>query len=128
MRPSRSPGGSHVKGLVPFVHVSDVVRSIAFYELLGFHVRETYEHDGELDWAALESHDAHLMLARATAPINAHEQAIFFYLYSDDLAALRDHLLANGVAAGEIVDGRPGPEQEMGLADPDGYCLMIAQV
>jgi hypothetical protein len=32
-----------------------------------------------------------------------------------------------GVAVGEIVDGSPGPAQEMGLADPDGYCLMIAQ-
>jgi hypothetical protein len=37
-------------------------------------------------------------------------------------------MLANGVDAGEIVDGTPGPRQEMRVDDPDGYCLMIAQI
>ena len=116
-----------VNELIPFVHVADVGRSIAFYELLGFAVKDTYEHDHRLDWAALESDHARLMLARASQAIDLHQQAVLFYLYSDDLAALRDHLLAHGVAVGEIVDGSPGPEQEMGLSDPDGYCLMVAQ-
>ncbi len=31
-------------------------------------------------------------------------------------------------AAGEIVDGSPGPRQEMQVADPDGYVLMVAQI
>jgi catechol 2,3-dioxygenase-like lactoylglutathione lyase family enzyme len=115
-----------VSDLIPFVHVSDVARSIAFYGLLGFEVRDTYEHEGRLDWAALTSGDAQLMLAYADAPIDPRSQAVLFYLYADDLDGLRDHLLANGVVAGEIADGSPGPEREMRLADPDGYCLMIA--
>jgi hypothetical protein len=36
-------------------------------------------------------------------------------------------LVANGVEAGEIHDGSPGPEREMRVTDPDGWCLMIAQ-
>ena len=119
--------GDRVGNLIPFVHVADVARSIAFYELLGFEVRDTYAYEGRLDWAALESGDAQLMLARASAPIDCRVQAVLFYLYSDDLSALRDRLLAEGVTVGEIVDGSPGPEQEMRLADPDGWCLMIAQ-
>jgi catechol 2,3-dioxygenase-like lactoylglutathione lyase family enzyme len=118
-----------VSELIPFVHVADVQRSIAFYKLLGFGVADTYEHDGRLDWAALVSEDAQLMLARADSPIDRNEQAVLFYLYADDLDGLdglRDHLIAQGVRVGEIVDGRPGPEREMALADPDGYCLMIA--
>jgi hypothetical protein len=74
-----------VRDLIPFVHVSDVGRSIAFYELLGFEPKGTQECDGRLD-----------------------------------LAALRDRLLAAGVAVGEIRDGSPGPARELGLADPDG--------
>jgi predicted lactoylglutathione lyase len=35
-----------------FVHVADVQRSIGFYGKLGFRVRDTCQHDGELDWAA----------------------------------------------------------------------------
>jgi hypothetical protein len=83
---------------------------------------------GQLDWAALENGDAQIMLAHATAPIDPSQQAVLFYPYSPDLAALRDHLAANGVHAGPIRDGTPGPRQEMGLSDPDGYCLMVAQI
>jgi hypothetical protein len=48
--------------------------------------------------------------------------------YSDDLAALREQLLANGIHDGEIEDATPGPSQEMQLSDPDGYVLMVAQL
>ena len=117
-----------VQNLIPFVHVTDVQRSIDFYELLGFELKDTYEHKGELDWAALESHDAQLMLARASLPIERDKQAVLFYLYADDLAALREQLLAKAVVVGEIRDGSPGPAREMGLHDPDGWCLMVAEI
>jgi hypothetical protein len=67
-------------------------------------------------------------LAKAQAPIERARQAVLFYLYTNDLAALRDRLVADGVQVGEIRDGTPGPSKEMGLADPDGYCLMVAQI
>ena len=51
-----------------------------------------------------------------------------FYLYSEDLAALREQLLVDGIEVGEIVDGTPGPSREMRLTDPDGYVLMVAQL
>jgi hypothetical protein len=118
--------GPPVSGLVPFVHVTDVPRSVAFYRLLGFEVNDTFEHEGELVWAWLESEAARLMLARGGGPGN--DEAVLFYLYSRDLAALRDHLVANGLTPGEIVDGSPGPREEMRVTDPDGYYLMIAQI
>jgi hypothetical protein len=61
--------GDRVRNRIPFVHVADVARLIAFYELLGFERKDTDDHAGRLDWAALESGDAQLMLARASAPI-----------------------------------------------------------
>jgi hypothetical protein len=122
-----TPPEDRVGDLVPFVHVRDIARSIAYYELLGFEVRDTYRVDGKLHWAALESGRAQLMLELASEPIDPHQQAILFYLYTEDLDGLRDHLIANGVAAGPIVDGSPGPEREVRLSDPDGYCLMVAE-
>jgi hypothetical protein len=95
--------------------------------VLGFEVRETYHHQGRLDWAFLEAARGRLMLAHAHAPIDAGQQAVLFYLYARDLAGLREHLLAAGVPAGDICDGSPGPEREMRVADPDGYVLMIAE-
>jgi catechol 2,3-dioxygenase-like lactoylglutathione lyase family enzyme len=117
-----------VTRLIPFVQVADVGRSIAFYELLGFEVTGTYVHEGTLDFAALESGSAHTMLVRAAGAIDPREQKVRFYLYVEDLDALRRHLIDNGVGAGPIVDGTPGPEREMTVRDPDGYCLMIAEI
>jgi hypothetical protein len=116
-----------VNNLIPFVQVADVNESIGFYERLGFGVTDTYVHEEQLDFAALDSDAAQIMLVRAAGPIDAHQQRVRFYLYTADLDALRRHLIAAGVSAGPIVDGRPGPEREMTVLDPDGYCLMVAE-
>jgi catechol 2,3-dioxygenase-like lactoylglutathione lyase family enzyme len=124
------PGADRVSDLIPFVPVADVEDSIAFYEHLGFRVTGTHPPGGAtpLGWAWLESDDAGLMLQRTGAPIDRRTQAVVFYLYSRDLWALRQRLLAADVAVVEIVDGSPGPRAEMRVEDPDGYVLMIAQV
>jgi hypothetical protein len=106
------PETGRVDRLIPFVRVEDVERSIGFYELLGFEVADTHGNRGQLGWAALESEQAQLMIERASAPINASEQGVVFYLYSPDLPALREHLIAHDAGPGEIVDGSPGPDQE----------------
>jgi catechol 2,3-dioxygenase-like lactoylglutathione lyase family enzyme len=123
------PGWDQVSGLIPFVHVADVSVSIAFYERLGFRVTATHPTGTrEPDWASLAADEAELMLARADEPVLARAQSVLFYLYCRDLFGLRGRLIAAGIGAGEIVDGRPGPSAEMRLEDPDGYVLKIAQV
>jgi len=117
-----------VNRLVPFVHVEDVERSIAFYQHLGFTVESVYKYRERAVWAALQSDGAELMVTLDGDPIDPAGQGVLFYLYSPDLAALRGQLLAGGVEAGEIVDGSPGPREEMKLTDPDGYVLMVAQI
>lgn len=116
-----------VDDLIPFVHVADVGRSAAFYERLGFELRDTAGAEGRLDWAFLARADAKLMLARAGEPVAVAQQAVLFYLYTTDLAGLQAHLRAHGHRAGPIRDGSPGPAEEMRVDDPDGYVLMIAQ-
>ena len=123
-----APAPPVVSGLVPFVHVADVERSVAFYALLGLEVRDTFAPCGWLAWASVGNEDAALMLAHASKPVEPDRQAVLFYLYARDLAGLREHLVAHGLTPGEIVDGSPGPRQELRLIDPDGYCLMIAQI
>lgn len=117
-----------ISGLVAFVHVADMARSLAFYRLLGLRPIDSFAPDDEVVWAFLESGPAQLMVARADAPVDHRAQAVLFYLYADDLAGLRDHLVAHDVVASEIFDGTPGPKQEMRVDDPDGYVLMIAQI
>lgn len=121
------PPPHRVTGLIPFVHVEDVERSIAFYHQLGFTVASVYKYKGRPSWAALESEGAELMVSTDGDPIDPAGQGVLFYLYSPDLRALREQVLAGGIEAGEILDGTPGPRQEMRLLDPDGYVVMVAQ-
>jgi hypothetical protein len=123
-----SPPEQRVSGLVPFVHVEDVQRSIDFYYHLGFTLASVYKHRGTPIWADLQSEEAALMVTTDGDPIDPAGQGVLFYLYSHDLPALRQQLLANGIDAGEIEDGTPGPSEQMPLTDPDGYFLMIAQI
>lgn len=124
----QSPPEQRVSGLEPFVHVEDVQRSIDFYYHLGFIVESVYKYRGTAVWADLHSESAGLMVTTDGDPIDPAGQGVLFYLYSNDLAALRQQLLANGIDAGEIEDGTPGPSEQMQLTDPDGYVLMVAQI
>jgi Glyoxalase/Bleomycin resistance protein/Dioxygenase superfamily len=126
-RQAMAKRAERVRDLIPFVHVSDLPGVDRFYELLGFEVGDTYEVAGELHWASLRNGDARIMLALAGAPIDPREQAVIFYLNVEDLDGLRERLLAHDLPVGPIRDGSPGPEREIRVSDPDGYCLMIAE-
>ena len=116
-----------VSGLIPFVHVEDVQRSIDFYHHLGFELESVYKYRGTPVWAALQSNGAELMVSTDGDSIDPAGQGVLFYLYSPDLAALREQLVLAGLDAGVIEDGTPGPREQLKLTDPDGYVLMIAQ-
>lgn len=132
-------------------HVADVERSIDFYTLLGFRcdsrLSDTY---GRAYYAAMSSGQAELMLVLASGPIDASQQAVLFYMYSQDVHALRDHLLNKCIPDAGRVPGlrkpgdidRPIPsgpslfectypeymhEGELRLHDPDDYVILIGQ-
>lgn len=82
------PPDERVNRLVPFVHVEDVERSIAFYYHLGFTVASVYKYKGRPVWAALCSEGAELMVTTDGDSIDPGSQGALFYLYSRNLAAL----------------------------------------
>ena len=143
---STCPPNAAVKMLVPMAHVVDVERSIAFYEKLGFKSYNILRgHDGVAFWASIKSVLATLMFARASGPIDPGQQAILFYLYTDDLIGLRNHLIASGLhdtgkfcgqAMGGAGEGAVStityphymPKGEFRVEDPDQYTLLIGQL
>jgi catechol 2,3-dioxygenase-like lactoylglutathione lyase family enzyme len=116
-----------VKQLVPMAFVADVPRSIAFYEHLGFSVADTFTPPDATapSWAWLESGEANLMVAKASEPVVPEQQAVLFYLYTEDVAAARDSLAAAGLEPGDIATPFYAPRGEFRLVDPDGYVLMV---
>ena len=90
-----------VNRLVPFVHVADVDASLDFYALLGFVQNNTLRDPaGRAFWSLAQSGNAEIMFSRASGPIDPAQQAVLFYMYSTDVAALRRHLLAKGLHDG----------------------------
>jgi catechol 2,3-dioxygenase-like lactoylglutathione lyase family enzyme len=126
-------GHDTVVDLVPFILVSDVERSIRFYEALGFEVIKRYEPNGRLEFAGLAAtSSAKIMLARVDeVPETGPDSGApgFLYLYTSDLEALRGRLLEVGHQAGEIEPGPgPGPTRQMCVRDPDGHRHMVAEL
>ena len=114
--------------------VRDVERSAAFYKLLGFEVGNRVPHEGQMGWAWLympQASDwktgANLMLSRNDHPGPLNAPGMLFYLYVADLVALREKLLAVGLAPGSISYPFYLPKGECELRDPDGHVLMLAQ-
>lgn len=117
-----------VTGLIPMAHVQDVQRSADFYRLLGMELRGSLRDAfGGLRWADLVSDQAQLMLARSSGPIVAGDQAVLFYLYTPDLVALREQLLAKGITVSAITYPDYMPDGEIRLEDLDGYVILVGQ-
>jgi len=118
-----------VRDLVAYAHVRDVALSVDFYSLLGFEPISTAggrEEDGW--WVYLQSDRARLMLAVANEPLVAEAQGVLFYLYTDDVARLRDQLIRAGLDPSIVRHPPHMPAGEMRLHDPDGYVLLIGQL
>jgi catechol 2,3-dioxygenase-like lactoylglutathione lyase family enzyme len=114
------------QGLVPMVSVTDVERSIAFYEHLGFEVGNTFAGEGATKptWAWLQSGEARLMLSATNKPI-AGKHAVLFYVYTEDVLAARTTLIDAGLNPGTITRPFYAPRGEFELVDPDGYVIMV---
>lgn len=116
-------------GLIPMAFVADVQRSIDFYARLGLTLRNTFNNpQGKLVWAHVHCEGAELMFSFASDPVVPSQQAVLFYLYSPNLVALRDHLLAQGIKASPITYPQYMPKGEFRAEDPDGYVLLIGQI
>ncbi len=114
-----------LRGLVPMAHVADVAKSIAFYQKLGFELGNTFEQDGQLQWAWLKSGKADFMITRSSRPMNPEAQDVLFYLYAPDVAAYREQLALRGVKVSQVSYPFYAPRGEFRVQDPDGYTLMI---
>lgn len=109
----------------PMLHVADVMRSIRFYELLGFDLIDTEGPAGCPGWARVHCEGGAIMFLLAEEPFDASVQSVLLAMYTPDLPALREHLLANGVKAPPITCPGYMPSGQITLKDPDGYIVNI---
>ena len=108
----------------PMLHVAEIEKSICFYELLGFTTVDT-DRCTPLGWARMHCEGGAVMFLRAEGPVDSNHP-VMLYMYTPDLPALREQLLAAGVKVPAI--SYPGymPSGEINLRDPDGNIIPIA--
>lgn len=103
--------------------VSDVARSVAFYQQFGFQVDQYGPR-----FALLRLGEGTLGLLRTnlSSETRALRQSIHIELSTDHLDALYAELQARGIPFSEPPHDEPW-ERAMSTSDPDGYHLEIAQ-
>jgi catechol 2,3-dioxygenase-like lactoylglutathione lyase family enzyme len=123
-----------ITGLVPFLPVRNVERSVAFYQLLGFEVGKRVPREGAMGWAWLYTPEApdwrrgaNLMLSCADREGDVDSPGTLYYLYAADLVSLREKLIAADLKPGSITYPDYLPKGEFRIQDPDGHTLMLAQ-
>lgn len=114
--------------MVPMVSVSDVARSVDFYQqAFGFKVMNTYEIEGQLNWVFLQSDTVDLMLVAAEAPFGDRlHRDVILYFYPLNIEELHASLQQQGFNVGELSTTFYGMK-EFRLEDPDGYELCFGQ-
>ena len=124
---------SAVRALTPVAYVRDLDASAQFYAVLGFDTVVRGE-DGEWSWAYLRCGTVSLLLASrdgrsgdAQAEASHPSQPVQLYGQADDVAQLRERLVANGVPVEHLGYPEHAPGGEIRILDPDGQVIVLAE-
>ena len=116
------------KAVVALLKVADVDRSISFYEKLGFEVgNEPLKNDQGVKAFVWMHHGnaAQIMLTRAGQPLDSGSRHMMFYLYTNDMRAYRQKLIASGVKVGGVTRPFWSQDGEFQVEDPDGWVWIV---
>jgi hypothetical protein len=119
-----------IKSFTPYLYVTNLEESIAFYNLIGLQVtNRRYEND-ELVWLTMTSDDdkIKIMLRKVAGPIIADHQDIFFYCHTANIKLLIKTLDDNKIARGKLQRPDYMPAGQCRVEDPDGYVLLIGEL
>ncbi len=127
-----------IDALTPYVHVSDIQRSIDFYRRLGLDVANVHKDDGSVVWVFLASPGENRNEARARLMLGLREreqvagavdpQTVLFYCWSPDVQQLHAELTAAGMEPGPIEHPFYMRSGEFQVVDPDGYMVVVGQL
>ena len=124
------PESLRLQLITPSITVDDLQASIAFYcDVLGFTIKQEWEHEGELRGVALVAGTAHLMLGQddwAKGKDRAKGEALRFWFTAsrsaDEVAA---EIKARGGQLESEPDDLPWGGRAFTIVDPDGFNITI---
>ncbi|MBW9270349.1 MAG: VOC family protein [Candidatus Thiodiazotropha sp. (ex. Lucinisca nassula)] len=125
-----------LKALIPMLNVSDIGKSLSFYEnALGFTVVSDPKAVHEWRWATIRSGDTELMLSETETDIGLDQSIdpqestqwpVIFYFYPDNVRQLHQHIKNCGYVPTSLIDTIYGM-REFSIQDPDGHMLSFGE-
>ncbi len=112
--------------------VTDIDRTKAFYaEKVGFNLDHDVQPNEHMRVVQLTPHgsDCSIVFGKGMAEIDQMTPGTIkgLHLVIDDMAVVRDALIARGVDMGEIIEF-PGGMQYAGFSDPDGNLWVLQEI
>ena len=120
-----------LRSISPALTVGDIDASLAWYrDVVGFHVKETWEHEGKVGGVSLVAGAAHLILAQddwAKGRDRAKGEGFRLHLAtSDDVDEIAAKIEERGGTLEVQPADMPWGARAFSLVDPDGFKLTIS--
>ena len=130
-RDTDAPPTLRLKSVSVALTVDDIEESLRWYsDIVGFHVRETFEDEGELRGAALVAGDQMLVISQddwSKGRDRNKGQGIRVYLQtSQDVDQVAAAIKARGGELASEPQDMPWGDRAFNLVDPTGYLLTIS--
>ena len=120
----------HAKSILPGLTVDDIRKSLAFYEALGFIVKQRWEQDGELFGAIVAAGELEIGLNQDDWKKGRDRQKGLGTRLNIETTQSIDDIAARVKAAGFTLDTEPFDTQwktrQFELTDPSGFKLTVS--
>jgi uncharacterized glyoxalase superfamily protein PhnB len=128
---SRASKGLSLSSTTPGFTVGDIQKSVEFYrDVLGFEVKERWEHDGVLRGAEMRAGRVSLYLGQDDWMKGRNRvKGVGFRIYCEttqDLGSIVARIKAHGGALAEELESRPWGSRDFAVTDPDGFKITIS--
>lgn len=119
-----------LRSVSPSLTVDDIEASLAWYrDIIGFHVEETWEHEGKLGGARLVAGSEGLVLSQDDwAKGRDRTKGVGLALYlttAQDVDGIAENIKARGGTLASEPEDMPWGPRAFSVVDPDGFKLVI---
>jgi catechol 2,3-dioxygenase-like lactoylglutathione lyase family enzyme len=130
----------YAKGVTPILNVSDIYQSFAWFEKLGW--KKGWDWGNPPDFGGVYSGECEIFLCqngqggRATSAVtstfgadsdNAADKGVWMSIWVEDVDAVHQHCLKNGIQIASPPTDMPWSVREMHVSHPDGHVFRISQ-
>lgn len=115
-----------VRKVVPMIHVPNVQATVDWYKDIGFTVTDSFDDEGEMNWALLSLGTSELMFNGGGQPSSSERREVDLYIHVENVDDLYIQLKERAEVVGEIDNTFYGM-REFIIRDPNRFWVTFGQ-